>query len=363
MTDPIRTRRRTALWVIPVADLGGVARHVIDVTTAGIPGWHVIVLAPPGDLIDRLRALGVAAIEGRIGPEHGTATSVQTLRTVTGRLRPDIVHSHLAHADVVNALASVGPRGPARLSTEHGISGLESLYQSSDAHARAMLLAHRARLRRFDSVIAVSESTAEQITERWLPPRRLPIHTIANGIDPSPERRTETRDRSGLRLVSISRLSAEKRVDRAITAFAELHRHHPDARFTIAGTGPDHDALAALITGLGLEGAAELIGFGDPADLLPESDVLIQLSAWENCSYTLLDALRADVGVVATPVGGNPELLPDRCLVDADDTSGIVERILEQATLPGSRPGLPPGWPTVAEMNRRIASVYDGLRP
>ena len=45
---------RTALWVVPVSDLAGVARHVLDVAGAGLPGWRLTVLAPPGPLPDRL---------------------------------------------------------------------------------------------------------------------------------------------------------------------------------------------------------------------------------------------------------------------------------------------------------------------
>ena len=50
----------TALWVIPVSDLAGVARHALDVARAGIPGWRVVFLTPPGDLPRELRAVGAA---------------------------------------------------------------------------------------------------------------------------------------------------------------------------------------------------------------------------------------------------------------------------------------------------------------
>ena len=95
----------TALWVVPVSDLAGVARHVLDVARAGIPGWRLVFLAPPGDLPERLRELGSEVVEGRFGPDHGLRASVTALRDVVRRVRPAVVHSHLAYADIVAALA------------------------------------------------------------------------------------------------------------------------------------------------------------------------------------------------------------------------------------------------------------------
>ena len=60
-----------ALWVVPVADLGGVARHVLDVARVGIPGWQVTVLCPDGPLAERLRAQGSAVTAGAFGTEAG----------------------------------------------------------------------------------------------------------------------------------------------------------------------------------------------------------------------------------------------------------------------------------------------------
>ena len=47
----------TALWVVPVPDFGGVARHVVDMARAGLPGFNLVVLAPEGKLTERLELL------------------------------------------------------------------------------------------------------------------------------------------------------------------------------------------------------------------------------------------------------------------------------------------------------------------
>ena len=352
--DPI------ALWVAPVGDFGGVARHILDAATAGVPGWHVIVLAPPGPLVDACRLAGVPAIAAAIGPEHGLHRSVRTLRRTSNRLRPALVHTHLAHADITAAFAFAGRRGPTLISTEHGISGDPALYQRSRMQSVVMAKVHSLRLRAFDGVIAVSNSTREQIRERWNPPHRLPIEVIVNGVDRVPDAWS---DRSpGLRIATLSRLSHEKRLELTLQAFVEIHRREPDARLTIAGDGPDRASLIQECTDLGIAEAVAFPGFVDSHELLERTDVIVQLSAWENCSYTLLDALAAGVGVVATPVGGNPELVASTALVPAQNPRLIADAVLEQAKIPNSRPSLPLGWPSCIEMTASVAEFYGQVR-
>ncbi len=91
--------------------------------------------------------------------------------------------------------------------------------------------------------------------------------------------------------------------------------------------------------------------------------MVAQLSVWENCSYTLLEAMRAGCGVVATAVGGNPELLPSRCLVERGATSALASRLVAQGTDLQARPLPAPGWPTVEAMCQAIAAHYSRVCP
>lgn len=347
----------TALWVVPVADLGGVARHVLDVARVGVPGWRVVVACPEGPLADALRALGAPVLTGALGPTARTARSVRTLRRAVRTLRPAVVHSHLAHADLTAALATAGL--PLRLvSTEHGIAADDLVYHGSRARATVKAAAHRARLTRFDALIAVSQATAEAMRAKWY--LRRPIVVLPNGVDApaTPPARTP-----GLRVASIARLAPEKRLEALLDAFALLRADHPEATLTVAGTGPLLAALQAQAGALGLGDAVTFPGHVDAAALLARTDVLAQLSVWENCSYSLLDAVAAGRGVVATPVGGNPELLPARCLVDADRPADVARALAVQCLDPDARPALPGGWPTVATMTAGIARVYGGGTP
>ena len=58
----------TVLWVVPVPDFGGVARHVLDVARTGIPGYRLVVCAPEGKLTERLRELNIPVHAVPFGP-------------------------------------------------------------------------------------------------------------------------------------------------------------------------------------------------------------------------------------------------------------------------------------------------------
>ncbi|PUA81523.1 glycosyltransferase family 4 protein [Nocardioides currus] len=352
LTQPI------ALWVVPVGNLAGVARHALDVARAGVPGWRLVFLTPPGELPAALREAGAAVLERPIGPDHGLRSSVATLRHAVRTLRPAVVHSHLAYADIVAATV----RGPGLVTTEHGIARDDLVYHHSAGRSRLMNTVHTARLRRFDAAIAVSRATADAMVEKWHPHREVVV--IPNGVDPvaSVSRLAPLAPRpSTIRVLSLARFAPEKRLDALVDGFAELRRSHPGATLTLGGRGEGEAALRSQVTRLGLDDAVAFPGFVDPEQAMADHDVLAMLSVWENCSYALLDAAARGLGVVASRVGGNPEILPDRCLVDAVDARAVADALARQGLEVGARPGLG-SWPTVADMTQRIGEVYDSVR-
>ncbi|MBS1848929.1 MAG: glycosyltransferase family 4 protein [Actinobacteria bacterium] len=358
--------RRTVLWAIPVSDLAGVARHVLDVVGVGIPGWRMVILCPPGPLADALGSLDVEIVVRPFGPEAGTYRSLRVLRDEIRRHRPDVVHSHLSHADLIAAMAVVGTP-TAWITTEHGVAADDALYNANALRARAMVLAHHTRMRRLDGQIAVSRSTLATLRAKWSPSPTIRSVVIPNGIDPVDDEtgaRSVERHAPGLRMGSICRLAPEKGLDTLIDAAAAVIGSHPDAHLTVAGTGPLAGDLAGRAATLGIADSVSFPGYVDATELLADLDVVVQLSAWENCSYALLDALRAGCGVVATDVGGNPEILPESALVHRSPAAGVdpdsvARSIVEQGLDPEHRPRLDPSWPTVAEMTARIADFYD----
>lgn len=339
-----------ALWVIPVSGLGGVARHVLDAASAGIPGYQLVVLTPEGPLAEELRRRGTRVAVGRFGPEAGTLASIRALRTAAGLLRPTVVHSHLAYADVIVAATPL-PADTARVTTEHGIAGNDQVYHRTASKSKVMARVHSIRLRRFDAVVAVAEATKQAMLEKWAP--RQPVQVIYNGVDPvgmSPKRRGG----GPLRILTLARLAPEKRIPQLLRAFKLALAARPDAKLTVAGVGDLDHELKALAVELGVSHAVDFPGFIEPEAAMREANVLAQLSVWENCSYSLLDAANHGLRVVASSVGGNPEVVEARGLVDADDIESVAAALLDDHT-----PASLGNWPSVRDMTTALARVYE----
>lgn len=350
---PAPAARPLVLWAAPVAEVGGVARHLLDVARAGIPGHRLVFAVPEGPLAGQLRAAGAAVVTGPIGAADGARTAVPALRRIVSALRPQIVHTHLAFADLAVSAATAGI-DVRRVSTEHGIAADSRLYQRSAAAARVKARLHSARLRRTDHVIAVSESTRKQIQRQW--GSGAPITVIRNGID---RPGSPVAPAAGLRILSLSRLAPEKRLDCVLRGFAELHRTHPEARLTLAGDGPERGACADLIASLGLDDAVTMPGVVDSDSALAVHDVVVQLSAWENLSYTLLDAAARGLGIVATDVGGNAEITGGTGLIqDPSDAPAVAHVLQQQGLQPSERPALAETIPSVQGMVEQMSAVY-----
>ena len=222
-----------------------------------------------------------------------------------------------------------------------------------------MRLLHGARLRVTDRKIAVCESTRRVMISKW---RATRVRVIRNGVDAGrirqqvEERRTSKLPDPRPTFLTLSRLAEEKRLDDVIRAFALVQKQRRDARLVIAGDGPLRDSLRGLVRGLRLEDSVEFAGFMDPVEAMAEADVLVQISAWENYSYTLLDAVAARVSVVANDVGGNAEILPRERLLHGKMSLHGLARDMEAALSAGAVES--GDLTTIDEMTAAIADAY-----
>lgn len=160
----------------------------------------------------------------------------------------------------------------------------------------------------------------------------------------------------------------------AIRAFAQLQSHVPQARMTIAGTGPEADALHALARSLGVESAVRFAGRLDRdamAALYHQADISLNPSLADNMPNSVLEAMACGVPVVSTRVGGIPYLLRDgdtALLVPAADPAAMaqaMQRLHDDAGLrhalreQGQREVQRYTWARVAPV---LAQVYAGAR-
>lgn len=287
-----------------------------------------------------------APVEVRAG---GSDLGPRALRSWLGRelaaFRPDIVHVHLARAAVL--VASL-PRQRGRrlvLTHHHG-------QQFAAQGRRAAALVDSLSGRRYDAVVAVSSAVREALVgELRYPPGR--VTTIVNGWAGTPLPRQPS-DRPTI--VCVGRLRAEKGHAVLLEAFRLVLEQVPRAQLELLGDGPEGPSLRAQAQALGVADRTAFRGDVDSVwPRLARADVVAQPSRTETFGIAALEALAAGAPVVASRVGGLPELLEDGragLLVPAGAPAPLADALVQVLT----RPDL------AAELARAGLERADGLR-
>jgi glycosyltransferase involved in cell wall biosynthesis len=169
-----------------------------------------------------------------------------------------------------------------------------------------------------DHVVCVSHGQAAKVRSASVPTGRLSVIHNAIRVERFGARQPERRHRllqlfaqpPALLVGAAGRLSPEKGFEVLVEAAAQVARDHPAAGFILFGEGPLRERLAAQVEAAGLAGRFILAGFqGDLDALLPCLDVLALPSYTEGLPNVALEACAARLPVVATAVGGTPEVV------------------------------------------------------
>ena len=261
---------------------------------AGGDAVHVVATTRGGPIRDALRAAHVPVSVLHIGSQLDFRVPLK-LANVARNFRPDVLHSHLAVADIASALAQPLIRNVRLVTTVHN-TGIEL--------DRFKLGLWQLALRRFDKVLAVSEQVRRGIGVRREIGLARPslVELEAPGLSRSAARqRIGIDDRVPL-VMSVGRLTPIKGFD-VLKAAATLVKAE-GVRFVVIGEGEERRALEG--------GPLELIGArDDAAALLAAADVVVCPSRSEGFPQIPLEAMAAGRPVIATRVGGTPEAVID----------------------------------------------------
>jgi glycosyltransferase involved in cell wall biosynthesis len=302
MTDPARFRRSLC----------------VTRPTADVPGAEVSLA--------RLRDAGVEVIfaERR---HRFDARSLERLIRVLRHQRVDVIHAHKFGSNAWAALLGHQLGVPVVVAHEHT--------WSFEGQLGRRLVDRHVVARFSDAVIAVSEADRRRmVAEVGMPADRVVL--IPNGIaeagvgDGAAVAQELGVTPGGPVLVQTATLRPQKAVDVMIAATAIIRRAHPDVRLIVAGAG-DLAPLREIAAAEGVADAVLLLGpRDDVADLLAVASVGVLSSDFEGMPLAVLEYMAAGLPVVATDVGGLPEIVRDGetgFLVGPRDPAALAERV------------------------------------
>lgn len=310
---------------------GGIKSHLTTLL-AGLDHarFEPVVICPPDSTIyHELESSGERVIaldlDGDLNPRRDII-AVLALRRILSRVRPDILHIHSAKAGLVGRMA-LWPslRRPRVVITMHSFVFDERV----GSRKRALVSWVEKRLSsRTDRVIAVSDALKTQLVD-VMGVSADKITVIPNGIAFTDVSRTAGK---GLIIGTVSRLAPQKGVDNFIRAAEIVSKKYSEARFVIVGDGPLRPSLESLAGELGLGDRLEFAGHQpDALALVAAFDVFVLASTWETFGLTLVEALSQEVPVVASRVGGIPEIVDGSTtglLAEPSDPSDLASKII-----------------------------------
>ena len=325
------------------APVGGLFRHVVDLVRLQAAAGHEVGIVcdstTGGERAERALAelapslaLGVARIAMRRNPHVGDLTVLLAVRDRAEAVKATVLHGHGAKGGVYARLAPVWleDSAPIRAYTPHGGS---YNYRPGSLMHRIYMEAERVLALRTDVFLFESEYVASR-HRAYAGGARL-ARIVHNGLSEA-EFEPVVRSLDPFDLVYIGELRAAKGVPVLLDAVAALRDTGRPVTLLLVGSGPDADALATHAARLGLSGA---VTFEPPQPIRPvlaRGRIMVVPSLAESLPYVVLEAAAACQPLVATDVGGIPEIFgADACdLVppgDAAALSAALAGILDEA--------------------------------
>jgi glycosyltransferase involved in cell wall biosynthesis len=339
---------RRILMLITTLTFGGAETQVVRLAIElKRRGWQVriICLVDPSAYVSRLaeHGIGVSSLGMRRGVPDPRA--IWRLRGQMTEFRPDVVHSHMVHANLLGRIARVVCPVPALICTAHNIQ--ERSERGGGTRCKEMLY----RLTDFlsDRTTIICRAACERYIRVGAAPRKK-LEVIHNGVDtarfsPSPETRAADRDALGLARefvwLAVGRLVEQKDYQVLLRALKLLNGS--GWVLLIAGGGPLEGVLRSECERLGFGQRVRFLGAREEIGrLYNAADAFVMSSRYEGLSVALLEAASMGLPSVVTNVGGNTEVVLDGVtgyVVEPEDPEelGRAMRRLSEAPAPVRR--------------------------
>lgn len=352
-------RRINVCQLVHGLPIGGAEVLVSRIVRALGDRYHIVIacLDQIGELGESLSGEGFKVVQ--IGRRPGFDwRCVRRLREFCADERVDVIHAHQYTPFAYAAATRAFGRRPPVLFTEHG-----RFYPDYPSFKRKIFNCILPGKR--DRFVAVGEAVRRAlIVNEGLPARRVEV--VYNGVDLStfrrePLQREVVRRQLGLHsdefvVVQVARLDTIKDHGTAIRAVAAVRARHPGVRLLVVGDGPERNSIEQAIAAEELGDRVVMLGSrNDVPQLLAAADAFLLTSLSEGIPMTIIEAMASGVPVVATAVGGVPELIEeDRTgmLRSVGDAEGLADALVRLAESQGLRDQL------AAAANERVRTRF-----
>lgn len=368
--------RRLRILLVLGTSTGGIGAHVRSLAAGLVDRGHRVVVAGPKETeatfsFSQVGARFVPAPIGVAPSPRDLAVARSLARWVPGA---DIVHAHGFRAALVALSGGAGNGWPIAgvrradvplVVTWHnqvldvGVKG-RVMHRVEGAVARGATLSLGASA---DLVVAAQQAGGRALLGPVAAPR------------PSPAKRTRDQVRAALEvgdapfILAVGRLHPQKDYPTLISAMTRLQGRIPQPALVVAGDGPEASAVKAAVDTAGI--AARLLGRRDDiADLMAAADVFALSSVWEARALVVQEAMQVGLPVVATAVGGIPDLVRDTAIVvPAGDAAALASAIAYVLDDPGAASAraqraqeLAAEWPDEDAVVDQVLDIYRSLR-
>lgn len=332
------------LFVITGLSYGGAETKVVRCAKRlRARGWEVrmVTLLPPKAYVEELVSRGIPVVSLGIQNKAPNPRFLFRFVRLVREWKPDIVHSHMVHANLFARLARPLAWTPVLICTAHSI---DERGRKGSGRLRELLY------RLTDPLCDITTQVSQAGLERYVRIRAVPRHKIRyipNAVDtevfrPNSEARKRLRDEWRLNgafvWLAVGRFDPPKDYPNMLRAFALVVSERPEAHLFIAGDGPLRQAMEALTKDLGIDKKVRFLGIRqDIPDLMNAADAYVMSSAWEGMPMVLLEAHAVGLPIVATDVGGNREVVQDGVtgfLVSPQDSDALAQAMLRLMSLP-----------------------------
>lgn len=298
-------------------------------------GHAILLLSLTGESVNKPKHPSVKLVELNMRKTPlGFVKAYWKAVSILRQFQPDVVHSHMVHANIFARLLRVVAPIPRLVCTAH----------SNNEGGKARMIAYRLTDRWCDLSTNVSQEAVKAfIAQKATKPGR--IVALHNGVDLTkfafnPVARERCRAELGLNanqtlLLSVGRLTEAKDYPNLLRAFAQLVKRQPSIRLAIIGQGELTIQIEQMIEQLDLKSHVHLLGLRfDVADWMSAADCFVLSSAWEGFGLVVAEAMACERLVVATDCGGVREVVGDYgYLVPPRDSKKLAEAIEQAMTL------------------------------